>query len=308
MVFKLRFVVILLTMITTVSLYSQKKENILVPEVPYDSTANYLGADPAQYTGQELWLKRMPEIQREMGYGNFILNYKKVADINDSKNVYKCCDGYNSMYYELQNKHFLVEQVFKEKIKDKEEYFFKLKELSDGDIVYYLYDPESVYSFPFAVMGYIEKQKELLKGKEFVFSDAVLLNAVDMQTLDPIKPVVGQKWVYEDVTVDNYHFEVSLIVKNPNGTKIAVPLADVYNETLPRKVYTWKEANDMQQKFGIYNYKRILQQKIASNMNKESLRLSWGEPLEVIKKGNTEEWVYTSGSVVFNGNSIAKIN
>lgn len=296
------------------SIKAQKKDEILVPSIPYDSTANFLKDDVAKYTGQELWLKKLPPNQRELGYSNFVLNYKKSADLNEEKNVYKCCDGYNSKYQDLADKHFFVEQVFKHEAKDKntgertQRTYLKLKELDSGDVVYYYYEGLSEYSFPFVVMGYLEKQKSIIVGQKFVFASELLDYAVDLNTNKSIKSVLGDKWKCIDLTVDNLNFELSMIVENSKKQQIAVPLSAYTNRDLPRKVYTLSESADMLKRFGLNNYNRILQQKIASNMSKEMCKMSWGEPIDIEKSGNTEKWIYPQGSITFKGNKIIKMN
>lgn len=310
----LRFFSLLVCFLYLLSSNAQKKEDILVPQIPYDSTANYLGDNVAQYTGQELWLKSLPLNQRELGYSNFILNYKKSADLNEEKNIYKCCDGYNSKYEDLTNKHFFVEQVFKNAQKNKntgekeERIFLKLREIASGDIVYYYYEGLSEYSFPFVVMGYLQKQKNSLVGDQFVFASEILDYAMDLKTDKGIKPILGQNWKCIDITVDNKNSELSMIVENQKKQQIAVPLSAYTNKQLPRKVYTAKEGADMNKRFGVYNYHRVLQRKIASNMTKEMCKMSWGEPIDIVKSSNTEKWVYPQDNITFRGNKIIKMN
>lgn len=300
-------------------LSAQKGNNILVPAQPYDSIQNFVKDDPAQYTGQELWLKGLSSSQQELGYPNFVINFKKFNNSDDEKNVYMCCDGYNSKYSEMVDKHFYVELVFTHERKDKTtkekviDTFFKLKDISTGEDLYYYLDPTmSHYSFPFITMGYLEKQKALLKNGQFVFSEEIIINSRDLITGKPIKSKLGSTWNYEDISVDSYTNELSLIAKDKTGQTIAIPMSEVENTTLPKKVYTAKEAKSMLNRFGEFNYARILQQKIASNMNKEALKLSWGEPIEIIESGTgnkkTEKWIYTTSSITFRGNTIIKMD
>lgn len=310
-------IIILFSSTSTIS-FAQKANAILTPKAPYDSLTNFVKDDLAQYVGQELWLKRLPKNQQELGYANFLTNFKKFDNLNDGKNVYKCCDGYNSKYSDLADKHFVVEMVFtnqrtdkatKEKVTDT---FFKLKELSSGEDLYYFIEPSmSEYTFPFVVIGYLEKQKSIYKGGQFVFTDEIILNSRDINTGKAIKAKHGTIWNYLDITVDHTNNELSLIAKDKTGQLIAVPFNYVKDEKLPKKVYTASEAKSMLKRFGEFNYARILQQKIASNMNKDALKLSWGEPIEIVENGSgnkkTEIWIYTMGSITFRGNSIIKI-
>lgn len=297
---------------------AQKANAILAPTLAYDSTYNFIKGDPARYTGQELWLKGLPKNQQELGYANFLTNFKKFQNLNDGKNVYKCCDGNNSKYSDLANKRFYVEMAFTNERKEKAtgekitDTFFKLVEKSSGDALYYFVEPSmSEYTFPFVVMGYLEKQKSLLSNGKFVFTEDIILNSKDINTGNPIKAKIGTVWNYVDVMVDQNTNELSLIAKEKKGQVISVPISDMANNKTPKKVYTEKEAKSMLKRFGEFNYARILQQKIASNMSKEAIKLSWGNPIEIIESGvgnrKSEKWIYTMGSITFRGNIITKI-
>lgn len=297
---------------------AQKANAILVPTLAYDSTYNFIKGDPARYTGQELWLKGLPKNQQELGYANFLTNFKKFQNINDGKNVYKCCDGNNSKYNDLANKRFYVEMAFTNERKEKAtgekvtDTFLKLIEKGSGDALYYFIEPSmSEYTFPFVVMGYLEKQKGLLTNGKFVFTEDIILNSKDTNTGNPIDAEIGTIWNYVDVTLDQNTNELSLIAKNKKGQTISVPVSEIANNKFPKKVYTEKEAKAILRRFGEFNYARILQQKIASNMNKEAIKLSWGNPIEIIESGTgnrkSEKWIYTMGSITFRGNTITKI-
>lgn len=311
-------IVIFSTLIPFIGYAQRTDKNTLIQTVPYDSLTNFLGNNVAQYTGQELWLKELPTNQQSGGYSNFILKYKKDDNLlNDPKNVYKCCDGYNSKYTELANKHFIVLDVLKhpKAHKDNEEYgdeyYLKLEEKSGGDIVYFKYDVNSEYTFPFVVTGYLAKQKELYVGKQYVFTSDVLSGVRDTKTQKAIQAPIGQIWKCTDITIGNKDYEICMVIQNAQGLSTVVPLSTIKNEQLPRKSYTVEEASTMKKRFGINSYNRILQQKIGMNMTKEMCRLSWGEPLEIKqgeKKGaKTEEWVYPAGSLIFRGDKLIKI-
>lgn len=307
------------SIVTLVSLAQKTDKNALIPSVPYDSTANFLGKNVAQYLGQELWLKGMPKRQQEFGYSNFILKYKKDDGVmNDTKNIYKCCDGYNSKYSELADKHFLVIEVIehpkahKDTIGYSDNYYLKLREKESGDIVYYKYETNSEFTFPFIVMGFLEKQKELQIGKEYVFPNDVLAGAKDVKTQNPVSIQIGQQWKCVDVNVDNKDYELSLFVQNAKGQIITVPFSVIQNNQLPRKAYTKDEAFALRKRVGINSYNRILQQKIGMNMTPEMCRLSWGDPLEIKAEGSgknkTEVWLYSGNSLTFKNGKLIKIN
>lgn len=311
-------IVIFLSLTPFIGFAQKKDKNVLLPSVPYDSLTNFLGNNVDQYTGQELWLKGLPVNQQSAGYSNFILKYKKDDNLlNDPKNVYKCCDGYNSKYAELADKHFLVLEVLKHPKAQKEneiygdEYYLKLQEKASGDIVYFKYDINSEYTFPFVVTGYLVKQKELYLNKQYVFTSDIIAEARDIKTQKAIQAPLGQIWKCTDITIDNKDFEVCMVIQNTKGQVTTVPLSTIKSEQTPRKSYTAEEAATMKKRFGINSYNRILQQKIGMNMTKEMCRLSWGDPLEIKQGGKggnkTEEWVYPAGSLTFRGNKLVKM-
>lgn len=289
----------LITLLSLISIttFAQKADkNAIYPTTPYDSTSNFLHNEPAQYLGQTLLLKGMPVEKRELGYADFILNYKKDdAIMNNKKNIYKCCDGYNSQYAPLINKQFLVLEVLKNPHNKKEEdsnfdneFYLKLQELESGDILFYKYNSISEYTFPFIVTEYLEKQKSQLVGKEYVFTDIALSEAKTIKSQKRSITTIGDKWKCIDIIISEDDFNLSLLIQNAKKQQLTLPLNTITGAHTPKMAYTAKEADSMRKRFGIYNYKRVLQQKIGMNMTQEACRLSWGEPLETKKEGNTE--------------------
>lgn len=300
-------ITLLFSLSISTTVFCQKTDkNAILPKTPYDSTANFLHKEPAQYLGQTLLLKGMPADKRELGYVGFILNYKKDdAVMNNNKNIYKCCDGYNSQYAPLINKQFLVLEVLKNPHNKKDEdpnfdneFYLKLQELESGDILFYKYSSIAEYTFPFIVMGYLEKQKSLLVGNNYVFTDIALSEAKTINSQKRPTTTVGDKWKCIDIIISEDNFELSLLIQNTKKQQLTLPLTTITGEHTPKMAYTAKEADSMRKRFGIYNYKRVLQQKIGMNMTQEACRLSWGEPLETKKEGNTEIWIYAAGNTL----------
>lgn len=301
--------------------FAQKTEkDAIISTAPYDSLKNFLGDDVARYKGQELWLKPLPKQQQEYGYANFILQYKKDDDVlNSEKNIYKCCDGYNSQYNELVNKHFFVQEVLKHPKSKKDdggyndEFYLQLQEIISGDIVYYKYTTDSEFTFPFIVMGFLEKQKSLVLGEEYVFADNVITDATDIISGQKAITTVGAIWKCVDLRVDSDEQELSVIVQNGSRQKIAVPLSVIKDTQLPLKVYDASQVAIFRKRFGNYTtFNRILQQKIVRGMTKEMCRMSWGEPLEKIETENgsakLETWTYPANSISFRNGRVVSIN
>ena len=308
-------------LLTSSSLSAQKKDkNVIEAALPYDSLTNFLGENVAQYKGHELWLKPLPKQQQEYGYSNFIMQYKKDDDVlNAEKNVYKCCDGYNSKYKELENKHFWVKEVLKhpKSKKDNEdrsdEFYLQLQDKASGDVVYYKYAIDSEFTFPFVVMGFLEKQKAMIVGKEYVFADNVIAGAKDRVSGQRAITTVGVKWKCVDLIVDNGESELSVIVENAQKQQIAIPLSVISDTELPLKSYPASKIATYRKQFGNYTtFNRILQQKVVKGMTKDMCRMSWGEPIEIIPAASIgakdETWAYPANNLVFRNGRVIAIN
>lgn len=292
----------------SITLFAQKET---VPTFVYDSTANFLGKNAIGYTDQELYLKGLDKSSQSFGYNGFILKYKKDDDLlNDEKNIYKPNDNYNSRYEDLANKYFHVMEVIRHpKVKSdtkdySDEFYLKLQELSSGDIVYYKYSAESEYTFPFIVRGFFEKQKQLLTGKEYVFSDDILKMSRNLVTGKALTFNTGEEWKCMDVTMDNTTNELSLVLQNAKGIKTTIPYSTILNNESIKKTYAAAEASALTRKYNANNFRRILQNKIRLGMTKEMTRLAWGEPTEIKENGKSEQWFYPAGTLTFNGDKI----
>ena len=127
---------------------SATKKNKIEAE-PYDSLSNFLGDDYKQYIGQKLYLLPKAESLKEYGYRDFFKDYKK-SHFKDS-NKFKCCDGFDSKYKPLQGKYFTVLDV----IEDGSRYVFLHLEMdATGEKVYYKYNSNIEFLFPFLVLGF----------------------------------------------------------------------------------------------------------------------------------------------------------
>ncbi|MBK5721949.1 hypothetical protein JGH11_13800 [Dysgonomonas sp. Marseille-P4677] len=306
----MKYIISILLSLFTAALFAQSdKEKQAIPAFAYDSTANFLGINAMGYTGQELFLKGLDKSSQSYGYSGFILKYKKDNDLlNDEKNIYKPNDNYNSRYDDLAHKYFHVLEVIKHPSQtdsngNTNEFYLKLQELSSGDIMYYKYDINSEYTFPFITRGFFEKQKQLLSGKEFVISDDILKTSRNLVTRKAIAFTTGEIWKCIDVDIDNTNNELSLVLQSKQGVKMAIPYS-LLNEEGLKKVYTATEAATLTKKYNINNFRRILQNKVRVGMTKDMTRMAWGEPTEIKETGKTEQWIYPAGQLTFSGDKI----
>lgn len=301
------FSAFLFTTLTFAQINNKQEANTL----PYDSLTNFPGKNIQQYTEQELYLKGLDKSSQKYGYSGFILKYKKDDDIlNDEKNIYKPNDNYNSRYEDLAGKYFQVLEVIRHpKAKTNagdygDEYYLKIQEKSSGDILYYKYNADAEYTFPFIVTGFFLKQKQLQAGKEYIISDDILRFSRNLATGKALTFTTGQIWKCTDLTMDNTNNELSLILQNKGGIKTAIPYSLLDNNEGIKKIYTAEEAATLTKKYNVNNFRRILQNKIRVGMTKDMTLLAWGEPTEKKQNGNTEQWVYPAGLLNFRGDKI----
>ncbi len=305
-----RTILTVLIALLAIGIHAQTSNNQQTITVPYDSTANFLGKNAMAYTGQELFLKGLSKSSQAYGYNGFIINYKKDDDLlNDEKNIYKPNENYSSRYEDMAHKYFHVLEVIKhpntktDKAAYEDDFYLKLQELSSGDIVYYKYNTNSEYTFPFIVRGYFEKQRQIRTGKEYVLSDDILKISRNLITRAAVPFTTGQTWKCADVNIDNSTNELSLVLES-KGVKTTVPYSIFDSVDGIKKIYTADEAKELTRKYNVNNFRRILQNKIRTGMTKDMARLAWGEPQDIKKNGNTETWTYPAGSLTFNGDKI----
>jgi hypothetical protein len=288
---------------------ASKAENIDI--TPYDSTRNFLGKDVYKYIGQDLYLNEKPELLRKFGYQWFVLDYTK-RSIGDKSNIYKCCDNYYSKYSELAGKYFKVLDVIKHpKATENEdlygnEFYLKLREKESGDIVYFEYKSKYENAFPFIVVGFFEKLKQIAIGQKFVFGSTDLRfgpKQLDVNTGESIVFELGEKWECVDVTIEEKYYTLSLLLQDNDGQVLCTHYEYTIGEEKIYNVFSEKEADIYKAKFGLSDWNVILQGKVRIGMTKEMCRLSWGEPKDInktITSGNkSEQWVYSDNYLYF---------
>jgi hypothetical protein len=313
------------TLLTTLTIitYGQITTTKVAPKsdqfynTPYDSTQNFLGKDVYKYIGQELYLNGKAEGLREYGYDGFLTDYNKSKF---EGGVYKCCDSYNSKYDELAGKYFKVLEIIKHTKAEQNEYpygkkfYLKLQEKESNDIVYYEYDSEFEYSFPFIVIGFFEKLKMRTIGQKFVFGNTKFRFGDDELDVKSGKVIVfelGEGWECIDVTIEERYFNLSLILKDNNGQTLAINYNIAIGSNKFHNVFTKKEADKYKTKFGITAWQTILQGKVKIGMTKEMCKLSWGEPKsinKIITSGKrSEQWVYSDNFLYFDNGILTAI-
>lgn len=285
--------------------------------LPYDSTANFLGKDVFKYIGQELYLKGKAEGLRKYGYAGFTLEYTK-GTVGNDKNVYKCCESYNSKYNELAGKYFKVLDVIKHPKAAENEYLYgkkfylKLHEKSSSDVVYYEYDSQFEHSFPFVAVGYFTKLKNDAIKKEFVVRGKNWINNEPMTDIKTGNPVSGfepgNKWKCVDLTIEEVYFTLAFVLENDKGEQIPLNVDQSDNTNW---VFDSEKAEIYRKIFGDENWQRILTGKVKIGMTKEMCELSWGKPKKInetiTSSSKNEQWVYSENYLYFDNGILTTI-
>ena len=322
----LLFLILVLTVTATYGQITTTKVNLKVKNidnVPYDSTKNFLGKDVYGYVGQELYLNGKPESLRKYGYEGFSIDYTKVSFRNDTSNVYKCCDIYNSKHNELIGKYFTVLEVIKDPKAEQnkyeeylygEKFYLKLQEKEKKDIVFYDYNSESEYSFPFIVVSYFNKLKQSEIGKKYIVRGKSWVNSepmTDMKTGNPLSNFkAGGKWKCVNVTIEEKDYRLSLVLENEKGEQILLPV-DYSEKTKYNYVFEFRQAEFYKKKFGDENWQLILEGIVKIGMTKEMSELSWDKPKSINKtitsRNKSEQWVYSNNYLYFDNGILTTI-
>jgi len=303
---------LIVTQITFGQISTTKVAEAKSPKVePYDSLKNFLSNDYRKYKGQELYLIPKAESLRKYGYEGFIKDINKSA--YDKSNTYKCCDSYNSRYDELQGKYFTVVDVLEDpKSSYSSNAYLKLKMKETDEIVYFKYSTKFSHSFPFLVVGYYEKQKEIFMGNEVLIrpfpkiEGANQKKTVDINTGDEIVFDKGKYVKCLDITIDDKYYEPALLLENNKGQKFLFALHTRYLNI--SRILTKEEAEDYRKRFGENYWQTILDEKVKVGFTEEMTKVSWGEPDEINRASYGDQWVYGEQYLYFENGKLKSFN
>ncbi|MCF8449137.1 MAG: hypothetical protein K9G49_04625 [Taibaiella sp.] len=190
--------------------------------------------------------------------------------------------------------------------------FFKLREQVSGDIVYFKYNSKDRFFFPFIVLGYFEKVRQLLIGNKYVFADDWLRGAKDIETGKNVESNVGEIWKCVGLTIEDKFYRISPILMDSFGRKAIIShYGEWLGEYIYGKVFSDKEANMYRSKFGSNNFDSILLGRVFVGMSKEMCSVSLGKPtkIHVIKKSgeSIEQWLYLGIELTFDNGLLKSI-
>lgn len=286
--------------ITTRSITKTPEKEIVLPK--YDSTRNFLGENVNLYIGQELYTNGINKLIQDLGYDGFYLNHDNTSSIYKPAKTGKESSEYNALY----GKYFTVIDVVNPSKSMFRNNLLKLISRETRDTVYYKYDKEHEFLFPFIIVGYFEKLKRENIGKKMVFTSRSLNSYTDING-NPIKHRVGEIWSCTDVIIEDANYKITLLLKNTAGNEIAILDKNISS----MKYWPSSEALKYKTKFGAGNWNTILTEKVNVGMNKEMCLISWGEPENInktITAGNTsEQWVYADNYLYFENGKLTAI-
>ena len=262
--------------------------------IKYDSLNNFLGKEFSNYIGQDLFLNPKAQVLRKYGYDDFKIDPKGKS--YSSSNVYKKDDSSESNYDELQNKVFEVLDVQDDPTSSFSDYaFLKLKFKESDEIVYFRYSKKYSHSFPFTVMGYYNKMKQLFVQNDVLirdFKNSSAQNIIDIDTGEILDIVTDKYYKCIDITMNEKTYSLSLMLKTEQDNKFLFALSNRMNN-IPR-ILLKEEAEKYKKNFGDNFWDAILREVI-----KEMTLLSWGKPKSINSSTSGDQWVYSSQYVYF---------
>lgn len=274
---------------------------------PYDSLSNYLGGNIYQYVDQKLYIKPKSEALQKYGYEDFYNSMNK-------DDIFKPVSKYssNTDYASLADKTFTVVGIEKRAINSdyevslwldglENDYIYYLK-LTDGcDTVFFKY-PSSYVSFPFLVVGYFEKLKQDI-GAKYYLKKSADDELTDYVTGQPVSLTPGSLWSVADVVLDGkYLNDILYIFQNTKGEKISCETYRIKFGFIEKT-----KADRLKAKYGVL-FNTVLQGNIKVGMTKELVLAAWGEPNDINKSSQGEQWVYSDQYLYFKNGVLSAFN
>jgi len=271
----------------------------------YDSSSSYIDIDHIEILkGQELYFP--PRIKKN--------DYRHIYQSYLEKIVYRPgADPRLTRYDAVAGKYFQVMDIVDRKEifddnryhSNEHPYYFKLKDKTSGNIVYYHITTNGIktHSFspshPFIIVGLYEKIKKDWLNKVIVLVDAYKRNFTDRITQQPLSIITGEKWTCTDVVVAPYTEElpyndehlIALILKSGHGSEIMVNHSWLTDENSnarsPRIYYNEMEAKWYEQRLGRKQWLAVLARTPEIGMSPDICRLMFGpandEALSAVK-------------------------
>ena len=298
--------------ITTMSAAEKKVEKVAVE---YDVTKNFLGTKNVEsYVGQVLYVNGRHEQLQKWGYDNF--NTTKVGhyDHNHRYGNPSVESQYRTKYEDLFGKYFKVLNVDKDETGE-EYYVFTLQNRdNENDIVYFNYDGKYEHTFPFIVVSHFEWCKNKLIGNKYFLTyrskdDKTygrFTSDTDFVNGESIVHNVNDIWECIDVTIEDKHYDMVMLLKNKNGNVITYTIKHINNNKDGEvNILTENAYHNLVSKYGVAMVNVMRNHRIRVGMSKDLLIMSWGKPDDVNSNSyGADQWVYGTQCVYVNNGKV----
>ena len=298
--------------ITTMSAFEKKVEKVAVE---YDVTKNFLGTENVEsYVGQVLYVNGMPEKLQGFGYNNFKLKKVGHYDFHNRYGNPSVESRFNTKYEDLFGKYFKVLNVDKDETGENYYVFTLQNRDNENDIVYFNYDGEFEHTFPFIVVSHFEWCKNNLIGNKYLltyFSKddkiyACYTSGTDFVNGESIIHNANDVWECVDVTIENKHYNLVMLLKNKNGNVITYEIEYIDNSKDGEvNILTEKTYHNLMAKYGVTMVNAMRNHRIKVGMNKDLLIMSWGKPDKINSNSyGADQWVYDTQCVYVNNGKV----
>ncbi len=239
------------------------------------------------------------------------MDYNKTS--YDKTNTFKCCDSYNSKYEDLQGRYFSVLDALDDpKSSYSSDAYLKLKMNDTGEEVYYKYNKKYEHTFPFLVVGFFEKQKEIFVDQDLLIRPFPKMEGLnqkttnDITTGEEIEFIKGEYVKCIDITIDEKYYNLSLLLVNAKGQQFLFDLNSRFLNIC--RIYTKQEAELLSKKFGEGNWQTIRDEEIKVGFTEEMIKVSWGEPDKINRSSYGDQWVYGNQYLYFENGKLKSYN
>jgi len=276
---------------------------------------NFLSEDVYCYKNQLLYVLPKTKSLQKYGY-DYFYKTKKI------EKKYACCQSYNSKYESLANKYFYVTEInhhpkYKTSTIYAEKYYLTLKDKDTNEVVYFVYNPNSKFGFPFLSVTYFEKHKNDMNGSEIILRGGNWRKRIsskydkiyDINNGEEIFLDTGEVWIVGELVVEDKYNTLSYIISNSKGEVTTIQkkyLNNGINEFSVNQFVIFKKDVDRIKKKCEMFYNAIMKRNISIGMTEEMVKLSWGKPDKINTSSHgSNQWVYNNRYLYFE-NSILK--
>lgn len=256
----------------------------------YDSLSNRVPSDSLfLLIGQNIIVK--PHDRDKKPYDGFYLkNGKKYAEIELPYLRTGCA------YDSLVGRRFKI-------IAYKKDYPNKIYFTDEKDTLYL--DPSSQ---DYYIEGYLSKLSERYVGKKFARVVSSFDNdPIDFKTGKPVKLKVGDIWIVDRVIIDSEDGRTKAILRNSLGNQLSETIED-WLSFFDLRYKPKADSDKWKRKYGVYCWKKILQNEIYVGMPASAVKLAWGEPEYINNASYGDQWVYSNGYVYIKNGKVTSWN